>query len=125
MNNQLTEKIESEVRGLDATLHGVVAKVDGAIDAGKDRLAAGMERGAEQLLAGAVAIENRVMQTAGSLGDGAQALRDVKPSELLADARSLVKKYPVQSMVAGLVAGLLVGRSIWSRRSSQVKADRS
>jgi hypothetical protein len=121
MTEKLTEKLSAEATGLAANLQGAAAKLDGAIDAGKAKLASGMEHGAEKLLAGALAVEEGVMGAAGTLGDGAAYLRDARPSQLLTDARVMVRKYPVQSAVACLLAGVLVGHAIWAQRSTPAK----
>ena len=83
-----------------------------------ERLAASMDRGSESLLSGAEALEGQALSAAVKLSDGAKKLREATSGDIVRDCSMLVSKYPFHAMIAGTVAGIMLGRSIWKRRAA-------
>ena len=84
-----------------------------------EKLAASMDKGSERLLSGAEALEGQALSAAVKLSDGATMLRDATSGDVMKDCASLVSKYPFHALAAGAAVGVLLGRSIWKRRSSE------
>ena len=82
------------------------------------KIAASMDKGSERLLSGAEALEGQALSAAVKLSDGATMLREATSGDVVKDCASLVTKYPFHALVAGTAVGVLLGRSIWRRRSA-------
>ena len=83
-----------------------------------EKLAASMDKGSKRLLSGAEALEDQALSAAVKLTDGATLLREATSGDVVKDCASLVSKYPFHALAAGTALGMLLGRSIWRRRSA-------
>ncbi len=93
-------------------------KTESGFEAAKQKISQAMESGSEQLIAGANAVKETAQNSAESLSKGATYLRDRKPSQMVQDCTSLIRKYPLQALSLAAVAGVIIGKSIWRNSES-------
>lgn len=90
-------------------------------ESAKQKISQAVESGSEKLIAGAEAIEGTALHSAESLLNGANYLQTQSPGQMLQDCRSLLKKYPLQSMALAAVAGVFLGKTLWETRPRRVE----
>jgi hypothetical protein len=100
----------TEMNGLGEGLTSNVKRVS-------EKVAATMEKGSDRLLSGAEAIEGQALAAAVKLSDGAKFIRETTSGDVMKDCATLVTKYPFHALMAGTIAGLFLGRSIWKNRT--------
>lgn len=108
-----------EGAGFSSRLQVAVDKLDEGIKVGRQKLAAAMDSGSEQLLSGAEAVEEKALSSAVQLSDGAKYLRDTSGKDIVSDCFSLVEKYPFYAMAAAGLAGLLMGKSLYKNSAQK------
>ncbi len=107
---------ETKIQGLQDGLENAGAKLERGVETGKDKLANAMASGSDRILEGAEKIESQAVYAAEKLTDGADYLRTATRESFARDCRLMLRKHPVPAFGIALVAGLLLGRALWSTR---------